>query len=108
MLLQGKLQLKSQQNLLVLRVHLLHEPGYDMPCVGCLAEGPYVLSRDLVTIGWAWICNKIYSALATRNYTVLTVLHTRSSQRVFTSRCLVAASNGGRSPSSGFPNCLRP
>jgi hypothetical protein len=22
--------------------------------------------------------------------------------------CLVAASSGGRSPSSGFPNCLRP
>jgi hypothetical protein len=28
--------------------------------------------------------------------------------RVFTSCCLVAASNGGRSPSSGFPNCPRP
>jgi hypothetical protein len=27
---------------------------------------------------------------------------------VFTSRCLVADSNNGRSPSSGFPNCPRP
>jgi hypothetical protein len=27
---------------------------------------------------------------------------------VFTSRYLVTASNGGRSPSSGFPNCPRP
>jgi hypothetical protein len=30
-----------------------------------------------------------------------------SLRHVFTSRCSVAASNGGRSPSSGFPNCPR-
>jgi hypothetical protein len=36
--------------------------------------------------------------------------HTRSSQsaRVFTNRYYVAATNGGRSPCSGFPNCPRP
>jgi hypothetical protein len=40
----------------------------------------------------------------------ITVEHTRSSQSVtlFTSRCLVAASNGGPSPSSGFPKCPQP
>jgi hypothetical protein len=36
----------------------------------------------------------------------ITIGHPRSSQAVivFTSRCLVAACNVGRSPSSGFPN----
>jgi hypothetical protein len=36
--------------------------------------------------------------------------HTSSSQpdTIFTSRCLVAAANGGRSPSCGFANCPRP
>jgi hypothetical protein len=34
--------------------------------------------------------------------------HTSVYSHVFTSRCLVATSNGGRSPSSGFPNCPRP
>jgi hypothetical protein len=40
----------------------------------------------------------------------ITIRHTRSSQSVtvFTSRCLVAAFNGERSPSYGFPNCPRP
>jgi hypothetical protein len=40
----------------------------------------------------------------------ITTGHTRFSQSVipFTNCCLVAASNGGRSPSSGFPNCPRP
>jgi hypothetical protein len=40
----------------------------------------------------------------------ITIGHARSSQSVtvFTSRCLVASSNGGRSPSSGLPNCPRP
>jgi hypothetical protein len=40
---------------------------------------------------------------------LITIGHTRSSQSVpvFSSRCLVAASNGRRSPSSGFPNCPR-
>jgi hypothetical protein len=39
----------------------------------------------------------------------ITIGHTTSSQSVtvFTSRCSVAAFNGGRSPSSGCPNCPR-
>jgi hypothetical protein len=47
----------------------------------------------------------------TRDYTSqFTVTHTRCSQSVTvsTSCCLVAAFNGGRSPSSEFPNCPRP
>jgi hypothetical protein len=37
-----------------------------------------------------------------------TLLHTKVSKvHVFTSRCLVAASKGGRSPSSGLPNWPR-
>jgi hypothetical protein len=48
-------------------------------------------------------------ALTVLHTSQITVGHTRSSQsiRVFTSHCLVAASNSGRSPSSGFPNCSR-
>jgi hypothetical protein len=34
--------------------------------------------------------------------------HTPVPSHVFVSRCLVAASNGGRSPSCGFPNGPRP
>jgi hypothetical protein len=46
----------------------------------------------------------------TRYYTShITIAHIGSSQSatVFASRCLVAASNSGRSPSSEFPNCPR-
>jgi hypothetical protein len=50
------------------------------------------------------------------NYDSLTELHTREITVIsahvkfseFASRCLVAVSNGGHSPSSGLPNCLRP
>jgi hypothetical protein len=54
------------------------------------------------TIDGVWIGNRIYWELTERNYSTNKVLS------VFTSRCLIAASNGDRSPSSGFPNCLRP
>jgi hypothetical protein len=46
-----------------------------------------------------------------RYYTSQTTIgHTRSSQSVtvFTSHCLVTASNDEHSPSSGFPNCPWP
>jgi hypothetical protein len=36
------------------------------------------------------------------------ILHTSVHCHVFIFRCLVAGSNGGRSPSSGFPKCSRP
>jgi hypothetical protein len=64
--------------------------------------------------------NQLYAAeLGTRSkhyavillhYSQVTIGHTMSSQSVtvFSSRCLVAASNGGHPPSSGFPNCPRP
>jgi hypothetical protein len=73
-----------------------------------------------VTTDGVWIGNRIYYTIPNLNYTdcALTVLHisqitiehTRSSQsvKVFTSRCLVTAPNGGRSPSSGFRSCPRP
>jgi hypothetical protein len=38
----------------------------------------------------------------------VTVTHTSDHSHVFTSCCSVVASNGGRSPSSGFPNYLWP
>jgi hypothetical protein len=45
----------------------------------------------------------------TYHYTLqFIVTHTSIYSHVFTSRCLVTAPNGGRSPSSGFPNCPRP
>jgi hypothetical protein len=53
----------------------------------------------------------LFTAYTTRYYTSkITILFTRSSQSVtvFNSRYLVAASNGGRSSCSGFPNCPQP
>jgi hypothetical protein len=56
-----------------------------------------------------WIDDRIYWTLwysAWQHFTVHydTSVHSPD----FTSRCLVAASNGERSPSSGLPNCPRP
>jgi hypothetical protein len=68
-----------------------------------------ILTRDVV-----WICNFIYltfTSVTTNNYgshwvspeITATTAHIKSPRS--SSRCLVAASNGGRSPTSGFPNC---
>jgi hypothetical protein len=44
-----------------------------------------------------------------RDYTLqFTITHTYVHSHVFISRCLVSASNGLRSPSSGLPNRPRP
>jgi hypothetical protein len=73
-----------------------------------------ILSRGLITDG-VRIGNRIYWTLilvTTDNHDSHTELHTpktavttvyRSVFSVFSSRCLVVASNGGRFPSSGFP-----
>jgi hypothetical protein len=73
-----------------------------------------------VTVDGVWIGSWIYWILilvTTNNYDCLTKLHdpkitiTRvhiKSSEVFTSRCLVAASNRGRSPSYELTNCPRP
>jgi hypothetical protein len=59
----------------------------------------------------------LWRLVTTNNYGSLAELHTPNitvnynAHEVFsvhTSRCLVKASNGGRSPHSGFPNCPRP
>jgi hypothetical protein len=83
----------------------------------------YVISLHIVTwltINGVWIGNQIcctFVLVTTNNYDSLTELHilkitvTTAHMKyftVFTSRCLVAASNGGRFPFSGFPNCPRP
>jgi hypothetical protein len=49
-------------------------------------------------------------ALTILHTSQITIGHTRSSQSVtvFTSHCLVIASNSGCFPSSGFPNCPQP
>jgi hypothetical protein len=68
-----------------------------------------------VTIDRVWIGNQIYWTLTlvtTNNYDSLAEWHSKdhynySTHEVFSafsSRCFVAASNGGRSTSSGFPN----
>jgi hypothetical protein len=65
---------------------------------------------------WVWIDNRIYWTLTEHNYKHLRqsywVAHTRdhcsynthNGFSVFTSRCLVVASNGWRSTSSGYPD----
>jgi hypothetical protein len=67
-----------------------------------------VFSHDKVTTDGVRIGNRIYWSLKQ----VVSSLFKSLSQasvlgHVFTDRCLVAASNGRRSPSSGFPNCPR-
>jgi hypothetical protein len=60
---------------------------------------------------WFWIDDRIYWTLWYRawlHFTVHCYTHTSVHIYVFTSRCLTAASNGGRSPSSVFPSCPRP
>jgi hypothetical protein len=64
-----------------------------------------------VTTGGFWIDDRIYLTLwysAWLHFTVHYYTHTHTHSHVFTSRCAVVASNGGHSPSSGFPNYLRP
>jgi hypothetical protein len=73
-----------------------------------------------MTIDGVWICNRIYwnlkQLVTTNNYDSLTELHTPKiivttthiKSSIFTNRCLVAASKGGRFPSSGFKNSTRP
>jgi hypothetical protein len=64
-----------------------------------------------VTIDEFWIDDRIYWTLDTQRLTALyrSLLHTHyCPQSRLHCRCLVAASNGGRSSSSGFLNCPRP
>jgi hypothetical protein len=75
---------------------------------GFPSSGYFMLSRDRfgLIIGFTEHLQNV----TTNNYDSLTELHTPniSTHKVFTSRCLVAVSNGGRSPSSGFQDCPRP
>jgi hypothetical protein len=71
-----------------------------------------ILSRDWVTVDgvldlWPDLLDSFtYSAWL--HFTFYCYTHTRVHSQVFTIRCSVAASNGGRSTSSGFQNCPRP
>jgi hypothetical protein len=73
-----------------------------------------ILSRVWVTIDGVWIDDRIYWTLwysVWLHFTVHRLTHTCTHQCLQSRlhcRCLVAASNNGRSPSSGFPNCPRP
>jgi hypothetical protein len=69
----------------------------------------YVLSRLRVTIHGYWIVDGIYWTFwysASLQFTIhyYTYTHTIIRSHVFTSFCLVAASEGWPSPSSGIPN----
>jgi hypothetical protein len=60
-------------------------------------------------IGFGFVIGIIGLSDTARDYTLyFTVTYTLVYSHVFTSRCLVAASNDGHSPSSGFPNYIRP
>jgi hypothetical protein len=79
-----------------------------------------ILSSDWVIIDRIWTGNWIYWTFVERNYKEVKQAHwftyskhhchysTHKVFSVFTSRCLVTASSGGRSPSSGFSSCPRP
>jgi hypothetical protein len=77
-----------------------------------------ILSRDWLRKGFGLVIGftEHLENVTTNNYDSLTKLHTPKDQcyrthkvfSVFTSRSLAAASNCGRSPSSGFPNCPLP
>jgi hypothetical protein len=96
--------------------------GPYIPCHFVRKASLYGLPRDIlpsdeITIDGVWFHNRIYWTLTlvtTNHYDSLTEFFQRCNWStykvfsVFTSRCLVAASNGGLFPSSGFPNCLRP
>jgi hypothetical protein len=72
-----------------------------------------------VTTDGIWIGNRIYWTLTEPKYIQLRRSHSVTHSKdhcnysthkvfsVFTSRCLVVVSNGGRSPSLGLPNCPR-
>jgi hypothetical protein len=69
------------------------------------------LSLDRVTIDGVWIGNRIYWTLwisAWLHFTIHYNTHTSVHSHVFTICCLVAASNCGHPPSSGFPKYPRP
>jgi hypothetical protein len=78
-----------------------------------------ILSRDRLQTGFGLVIGFIVELqnVPTNIHDSLTELHTQKISvttphikvfSVFSSRFLVAASKGGRSPSSGFPICLRP
>jgi hypothetical protein len=79
-----------------------------------------ILSRVWVTRDRVWIGKRnnctLIKLVTTNNNESHRVTHfedhsnysTHKTFSLFTSRCLVTVSNGRRSPSSGFPNCLRP
>jgi hypothetical protein len=74
-----------------------------------------ILSRNGVTVDGVWVGNRIYCAFTGRNYKYQWQCHWVTHPKdhcnysihkvywVFISRCLVAAFNGGRSPSSWVP-----
>jgi hypothetical protein len=64
-----------------------------------------------VTINGFWIDDRIYWTpwySTWLHFTVHCYTHTLLSSHVFTCFCSVAASNGGHSPYSRFPNCPQP
>jgi hypothetical protein len=66
-----------------------------------------------VTLYGIWIgdriyWNRLYTACAHTSQFAIIHTHNNVHSHVFTSRCSVAAINGGRYPSSGFPNYPQP
>jgi hypothetical protein len=69
----------------------------------------FIVAWSSVTIGAYWIADRIYWTLWYSSWLHFTV-HSYTLVSTITSSLplLGSASNGGRSPSSGFPNCPRP
>jgi hypothetical protein len=90
-----------------IKTHPLRTEKYFITWLSVTIEGVWIDNWIYWTLADPWLqINKTLSLIHTL-YSLLDHILQSSQSAVFTSRYLVTASNGGRSPSSGFSNCPR-